>query len=323
MRRILVSIVGIFVCFAAFIHCADITWDNDSEDGKWSTATNWSSDSVPGSNDKAVFDGSQTDNCSIDDNVNVKGIDIQSGYTGTITQATGKTITVGSDDFTIAGGTFTGGDSTIDINTTTGDFTLSGGTFTSTSGTMNIGHDFTISGGTFNHNSGKIKLDYYNKTVNIGSTILNDLEINMGTYSMTISGSIDVNGNLDVFDVGAINSGNIKVAGHVTTTDDAVSTSTGAYIEIDGSDDQTLGASGGTGQLHGVKINKSGGTLTIQDTIAIQQGGWTYSNGTVVSGSSTVKFVTGSITIDSNGMSFNNVEFNAGSYGHTCIARRN
>jgi len=65
-------------------------------------------------------------------NVSVDALQVNSGYTNTLTQSSGKTVTVGSGGFSQAAGTFAGGDSAIDIN---GAFALSGGTFTSTSGT--------------------------------------------------------------------------------------------------------------------------------------------------------------------------------------------
>ena len=57
-------------------------------------------------------------NATFDTTDSVAGIDINSGYTGTITQTNGTTITVGTSNYDQATGTFTGGDntSTVDIN---------------------------------------------------------------------------------------------------------------------------------------------------------------------------------------------------------------
>jgi len=322
MRRILVSIIAVIVFVTASVHGTDKTWDNESQDGKFSTGSNWNPEGVPGNDDKAIFGSSQTADCSIDTNINVKGIEIQSGYTGTITQGSGKNVTIGSDGYSQAGGTFSGGSGTetIDTNTTTGDFTLSGGTFTSTSGTLYLAHDFTVSGGTFNHNSGEIVCDYYHKTVDTGSAVLNDLRISMGNYSLTLGSDVEVSGNLTITAIGSMTgSGDIKVAGNVTTTDTQFTTSTEdrSCIVMDGDGFQILAAGGGTGMLCGLAINKSGGTLTILDTIKIQQGGWTWAAGTVSAGASTVEFVTGSITIDSGSMEFGSVIWDAGTYSHT------
>ncbi len=147
------------------INGANITWTNGTGNNKWGTPTNWSTGSVPGSGDVAIFDGTSTANCNINKNVDVAGIRIDAGYTGTITQNTGNSITVASSGFSQADGVFTGGDAAIDINSG-GAFVLSGGTFTSTSSTMSIGGtastNYTIfnqSGGTFNHNGGNVIID--------------------------------------------------------------------------------------------------------------------------------------------------------------------
>jgi hypothetical protein len=138
--------------------------------GDWNNTANWSTSSggsggasVPGSSDLAKFDGNGTGNCTINATVNVAGIDIGSGYSGTISQGS-YVVTVGSSHFNVAGGTFTGGSVKIDING--GNFTLSGGTFTSTADTLFIGGficgtvtQFNHSGGTFSHNNGTVVFD--------------------------------------------------------------------------------------------------------------------------------------------------------------------
>ena len=135
---------------------ANITWDGGGGDANWNTALNWSTDTVPTSTDVAVFNSTCVSNCSptMNINVNLTGIDMQSTYTGTITQSAGLTLTVGSSNWTQAGGNFIGGNST---NTVNGSYTLSGGVATSTSGTLDIRNNFTISSGTFNHNNGIVE----------------------------------------------------------------------------------------------------------------------------------------------------------------------
>jgi hypothetical protein len=51
-------------------------WD-PSSGNNWNTAANWNPSGVPGTDDNAVFDsGYSTGNCTINTNVNVKGISI-------------------------------------------------------------------------------------------------------------------------------------------------------------------------------------------------------------------------------------------------------
>jgi len=158
---------------------AVVTWDNGGGDNLASNDTNWSGNTKPTSSDVATFNSTSTDDCSIDENVDWLGINIESTYSGTITQNSTRTVTIDSSDFIQAAGTFAGGDSLIDIND--GDFNQSGGTFTNSSGDMNIERNFDVSGGTFN-NSNKITFD--------GGGSTDDTTV---TFSGTIPGTVDIN----------------------------------------------------------------------------------------------------------------------------------
>ncbi len=128
-------------------------WTGLGGDSNWSTGLNWQGGSAPGSGDLAQFDSSCA-NCNvvIDASVSVGGIELDSSYTGTMTQASGVSITVGSQRFTQDGGTFVGGDSQI----TTEYFYLNGGSFTSTSGILIVRNHIQMLGGTFLHNNGTL-----------------------------------------------------------------------------------------------------------------------------------------------------------------------
>ena len=156
--------IALLVLISNWINAANISWTNGNATGIWSDNANWSGGTKPGSGDVAIFDGTSTANCTIDEIINVQGISINSGYTGTITQNTGFTITIGSSGFSQADGVFTGGDSNIDINS--GVFSISGGTYTATSAVMFIGNTFgsnvnifSQTAGIFNHNNGTINID--------------------------------------------------------------------------------------------------------------------------------------------------------------------
>lgn len=85
----------IVVCFVFFlphtVWAATKYWigpDSGSfgANANWSTTSGGSADTTaPGSGDVATFDGGDVDTCAIDANINVGGIDINAGYTGTIT----------------------------------------------------------------------------------------------------------------------------------------------------------------------------------------------------------------------------------------------
>jgi hypothetical protein len=113
---------------------ATITWVGAGADTNWSTAANWSTNSVPTATDIVVFDGTNTGNSTIDSGFSgtVAGVQINSGYTGTITQARSLTISGNFLMATSTGGTFLGSADNIDIN---GNFTVIEGTFQATSAT--------------------------------------------------------------------------------------------------------------------------------------------------------------------------------------------
>ena len=108
----------------------------------WSEDSNWSGGTAPGASDIATFDSTCGGSCNatIDASINVSGIDMQSGYTGTITQGAGNTITVGLGGWTQQAGNFVGSSSGDAINlnihklgsSDTKGFQLLGGSFQST-----------------------------------------------------------------------------------------------------------------------------------------------------------------------------------------------
>ena len=149
MRRILVGVCAVIVCFAASVNGTDKTWDNNegNGDGNWSTGTNWNPEGVPGSSDNAIFDGTSTDPCTVDSAATVASLSINSGYTDTITMSANLTIT---GAFTLGDGTLSAGSYTLDIG---GDADFSaGGTFTCGTSTLELtgaNSTFTAGGKTF------------------------------------------------------------------------------------------------------------------------------------------------------------------------------
>jgi len=216
----------------------------------------------------------------------------------------GGTVTA-NGGFKQVGGTFNGGSNTIDIN---GAFSLTGGTHSATTGTFTNSADFTISGGTFTHNSGTVTLDVNaTRALNTGSAILNNLTINASNSTFTVTGTVDVNGNLVLTNAASISGGTIAVGGaSVTTTDTSITGTT--VISFDGTGAQTLtvNGAGGSGDVPGIKVDKASNTLTIQDTIGLNAGGWTWVQGTVSTGTSTL-VLEATNTIDAGSTSFNNL----------------
>jgi hypothetical protein len=145
------------------------TWDGGGSGNNWSTAANWSGDVVPASTDDVVFAAGSTDkNCTIDTDITVKSISIDTGYDtngmpgtyGTITTSAGKHIII------------------------TGNFSMTVGTtgkFTAPATYMAVGGVFTYAAGTFTATSGSVILTGgATQTHSFGSAVFNDLVINDG-----------------------------------------------------------------------------------------------------------------------------------------------
>lgn len=288
------------------------TWDGGGSTNNWSEDANWSSDTEPGTGDVATFDSTSTKNATIDTNISVQGIDINTGYSGTITQSGSNTVTVGSSGYDQATGTFTGGSGSI----TTTTFTLSGGTFTSTSGTMQTTSTWNISGGTFNHNSG---------TVNLQLATFGSYNIS-GTYSlynatftgcsstavlsgvMTVVNTLILSGNVGCSTSSLTGTGSITAQGDITVIGNGIGGT--VVINIAGTGSQTLtGENDGNNTVPSITINKSSGTLTIVDKILVNSN-WTYTTGTVSPGTSTIGFSAVFATqIISGSLSLTNLSF--------------
>jgi hypothetical protein len=222
------------------------TWDGGGVTNNWSEDANWSGDTEPGVNDLATFDGTSTKNATIDTAISVGGITVNSGYTGVITQDPGNTVTVGTQNFVVSAGTFTGGNSTITI---TGSLTISGGSFTSTSGNLSLTGNFTVSSGSFEPSTGTMTAVGGTSTWNVVTTeTVNNMTVakNNGSSLFISSGdTIVVAGTLTLTD-GFLETGTIDTRGNTTQA----STFDGWDTVIDFGDDgvaQTYTINGGTG----------------------------------------------------------------------------
>lgn len=157
----------------------EIVWTNGNGDNLWSTAGNWQGGVVPGTSDTVVFNSSAVGNVTIDTDISVKGINIASGYTGTITQSASYTVTLGTEGYVQAGGTFSAGSGGI---TDSGNWSATGGTFTANTSTVTFsGTSQLISGST----------TFYNLTKSVTSA--DTLTFTAGT-TQTISNTLTLNG---------------------------------------------------------------------------------------------------------------------------------
>jgi hypothetical protein len=163
-----------FTTYEAKAEGVDVTWDGGGANNNWSTANNWSTNQVPTPQDNVIFNNTSTKDLTINANIRVNSIDIQTGYTGTITL--GSSI-ITTSSYTQADGTFTGGSGNIIVKE---DFTLNGGTFTSTNETLTVVGDFDAEGGTFNHNDGTLSIASTSDRIIKDLPDLNNLKVGDG-----------------------------------------------------------------------------------------------------------------------------------------------
>jgi hypothetical protein len=292
-------------CTLAKVTGTNRYWVATTPGGNWNTTANWSDESggaggfsVPGSGSVAIFDGGGAGNCALDAAVDVAGINIGAGYSGTISQGA-VTITVGSTGWTQAGGAFSGSTSAITLN---GAFALSGGTFTCGNQTItSAGFNWTRSGsGTFTAGSGTVEFSTQFLTYSItGSSTFNNLTfkntvVGTGTHTANINSgdTLTVNGTLTWSCSGLgtinVNTGSIEAKGDISFSPNNLNSGTATLI-VNGTGMQTLTGNANSASIPPLTINKSLGTLNLVGTI-ITKNNWTYTAGTITAGSSTVVF---------------------------------
>jgi hypothetical protein len=256
-----------------------------------------------------VFDGTSVKDATIAANTSVQGIAINAGYSGTITQSAGVTLTVGAAGFSQAAGTFAGGTAAITVND---GFMLSGGSFTSSTGTLTVTGAFTKSGGSFAHNGGTVAFSTSNSTINVGgSETFNNVSFLSATKTIAAGNTLVVTGTLNLAG-GTVNTGTLAAQGTI----DAQLGFTGggtATLLIDGAADQTFTGfhTSTTGALPNVTIAKSAGTLTLAGTLRTGRN-WTYTSGLLDPGTSTVVFTGSSGGVITGSHTLNNVEIRGG-----------
>ncbi len=252
-------------------------WDGGGSTNNWSDAQNWLDNTLPTAFDIATFKNTSTKNCTIDTSINVSGILIDSSYTGTITQNSGSTITLGSNGLEHKNGTLV------------------------LSGAVNLAGPWLYVGGTITPGNSTVTFGNFDNGSISGSFTLNNVTFNTNsssTRTWEIQNTLTVNGTLtlDNSSTGPIQlrTGTIAAKGNITVDSNnynfGTSTSS-ATILINGTGDQafTGSATRTAGSLPKININKSSGTLTLSGTIRAEEN-WTYTLGTVSPGSSTVVF---------------------------------
>jgi len=314
----------------------DPVWDGGGADNNWDTGLNWAGDTAPTSgSEDAQFDGTSTKSVTVN-NVGtwIGALKILTGYTGTITLATNMSIT-----------TFTQASGTINLSSYTlyssGIWTVTGGTFTRGSSTVDFngsGTQTIQSGGiTFNNviHSGAGTL----ATQSDGFTVAGTFNQTAGTFDAS-SGSKRFSGNITIgsgtsWTAAAAGGGNIIIGANLTFTDNRATIANIGDLQFDGGVTLTLASNiafrgltdfGGTNSslvTSGYNLDIGVGGITVggildattaggRNSTINMEGDWSVTE-TFTSSTSTVEFdlSSGTQTLNSggtgSGKTFNNL----------------
>lgn len=206
-----IASLGLLIfCCASGVSAATLTWDGQGHDNNWSTALNWTGNTVPVTGDSVIFSGTSTKDSTVNAtfSATLATIAINSGYTGTITL---ERSLVTTSTFTQATGTF----NSASFNTQWGGtFTLSSGTYTASSNIATFSGNFTHSGGIFNHNSGTVDLNGSFQTISGSNHFFNLYKVGVSNDWLTFpSGVIStVSGTLTLRGTAANNALTIRAS---------------------------------------------------------------------------------------------------------------
>lgn len=261
-----------------FVQAATYTWDGGGATNNWSDCNNWSTNVCPTSADIAVFDGTSTKDATVDATFggSVAGLQINSGYSGTVTLA--RSLTIGSSDFTLAAGTFAMGSNTLTLSSA----------------------DFTMTGGTFSEGTGTVSSTGSSNTINVPTTetfynFTNNKSVSAYVTTISSGDTIVITGTLTIED-GELNTGTIDIASGAQVVVNGVDGGT-AVVQFAQTGDETITCTDG-GVLPGIRINKSSGTLDFScSTLIVHNGDFSLQSGTFSIGTSTLSVSSGDFTI--------------------------
>ena len=294
-------------------------WVGNGSNKNWDVSANWSGTSggpggapIPTPPDSVYFDGGGKGRLILNTNINIAKLTIDSTYNTDSIIQNDKTITIGGGGMILKGGTFWGGTALITNN---GVFNLAGTNFRSTSSKLTIVGNYSFTGGSFSHNNGQV---YFTTTNTIsGNTNFYDVVFSpaaAAVYTIPLTDVLTVTGELKIEGASAasIKTGTINAKGNITITSAYTGTpTTPGLINICGNGDQTFVGNSATGnyKLCNVTINKPAGILYLSGNIEMVDTRWSYLNGTVDPGTSTMWFFgNGSVSCGTltSAMYFNN-----------------
>ena len=264
------------------------TWTGLGSTNNWSDPANWSANAAPGAGTTVIFNGTSTKNAIVDSGFagTVAAVQINSGYTGTITLSQNLIVTgaftesAGTFDAngfttsvagltTVSGGTYLASTNT---QTLTGGLTVSGGTFTGSTGTVTAGNvtlssgtlnapstvltvaggNFTYTGGTFNADMGTVTYTGNNAspTVSVGTGLVSFYNF-QDAMTDTFPAGMTITGTLTVTGTFTWKTGSGVISGNIEAQGDVDDQNHGGtgnpYFTLDGTGNQTIEDTSGGG----------------------------------------------------------------------------
>lgn len=122
----------------------------------------------------------------------------------------------------------------------------------------------------------------------------------------TINSVLEVLGTTTVDSLNTLNGGILRVLGDISTRDLTYGGST--VMELSGSGNQVISTNGGTGVLHNVTINKSGGVVSASDDLTLT-GAFRHVAGSADFSSILTQFQSSGLSLDAETMDFGDVSF--------------
>lgn len=294
-------------------------WTGGGVGGSASTILNWDTGSAPTTGDIVIYDGAfpvtGTKNCTwdIDGAVNLNSLTISSGYTGTITNLTRFQVTnAAPKTITFDGGVWNWGGGIIHLTGVLDASQNATKTITCSNSTIICNSSCLLDGVglTFNKNTGTVQFGGDGFMATTAGVTLNNFT---PSASVVLKNDVTVTGTL-LLNSAIVNSFNLISQGDVSGGGSSqVSTGT-TGIQFQGGSNQTLTGNNEVIQFD-TTINKSAGTLTLAGTIRTgftRSSTWTYTAGTVDPGTSILKPIGGTTTLNLSGMSLFDLDITGG-----------
>jgi RHS repeat-associated protein len=203
---------------------ANITWTGGGTTNNWTDSHNWMGNVVPGAADTAIFNsGAKTATVDTGFAGTVAGIQINSGYTGTITLK--------------------------EALTDTGSFSQNAGTLKTNGFALSVGGGVSITGGTFNNATGTLNLNGSGENLNVPTAALGNVTVNTTGTITTTSSTLDVDSLTLNSGTLVAPSGTLTIVHNLTTTSGTFAPNGGTVLFDASSGNHAINVNGGTSGL--------------------------------------------------------------------------